>query len=136
MTTCKLSPVRYEDIPRYVNPHDTNVTLALRERWKVVSTGKKITPWKTDLIGALVRYVPTFQHHILMNPEGGPPLGALGTVLRGTWVNNNSVGHNFYNFCFYNILWHGIGCSKNMSSQADFLTKTVRVIDLINEEGK
>ena len=133
MNAPKLYPIRDEDIPRYVNPHDTEVKFAERERWKVVSTGKKIVPWKTGLIGALVRYLPTFQHDYPSNTQVRPPLGTLGTVLAGEWICNSTMGTNF---CFYNILWHGVGCSKDMTSRAEFLTKTVRVIDLVNEEDK
>lgn len=133
MSTHKLYPVRDEDIPRYINPHDSMVKFAERERWKIMLTGEMIVPWKTDMIGALVRYLPTFQHDIRKNEDSRPLLGAMGTVISGEWVSNASVGTDF---CFYNILWHGVGCSEDMSARADFLTKTVRVVDLVTKEDK
>lgn len=85
----------------------------------------QITPWKTDLSGALVEYRPSniWNHHL----RAGLPIGAKGIVLEWDWVNNTSVGQTA---CFYRVLWAEHGYSHDIKNLAHFLNRDIKVIAL------
>ena len=127
-----LPTLHHKDIPRYVNPHDSMVKAIERGRWHLMSNNQKLAYGKTNLIGALVRFEPAFQHHDdhmhFKNPPEADLLGAIGTVIEGEWtINRNGVAPG-QDFWFRDIFWYEFGYSK----QTEWLSKTIRVIALAN----
>jgi len=88
---------------------------------------EQITPWKTNLVGALIEYSPEAGRGHLFTRDGLRN-GARGIVITGEWVSNYSVGTAF---CAYNILWLGLGQSRNFACKlAHFSKKDFKVIAL------
>lgn len=129
----RLSTICYEDLPRYSNQFDPTVRAIERQRYRTLN-GEAITPDKTNLIGALVRYEPSFQHlHSLLMASAGMPhsiLGALGTALSGKW----QYRIDRWDYIFADILWYGFGYSTmifcpSLPGPMRLIT-TVRVVGL------
>ena len=142
-----LDTLYHQDIPRYVNPHDPMVKAIERERWTILCSGVRIAYNKTNLIGALVRYEPAFQHEDHSGDYGHLErdiLGALGTVISGEYTPPNPPTRGRKDFRFTNILWHGFGYSRDMSQPGraglppnpDWLTKNIRVVGLAGDEDE
>jgi len=142
-----LAPLYHQDIPRYVNPHDPMVKAIERGRWHLLSNNQLIRYGETNLIGALVRYDPAFQHEDHSRDLWSLPedlLGALGTVISGEYTLPNPPTREKKDFRFTNILWHGFGYSLDMSQlgraglppNPDWLTRNVRVIGLAGNEAR
>ena len=140
-----LDTLYHQDIPRYVNPHDPMVKAIERGRWTILSSGVSIVYGKTNLIGALVRYEPAFQHEDRSGDYGGMfryILGAIGTVISGEYTPPNPPTRGKKDFRFTNILWHEFGYSEDMSQlgraglspNPDWLTQTVRVVGLAGDK--
>tara|TARA_R100000664_G_C2751848_1_gene139142 strand:+ start:1066 stop:1347 length:282 start_codon:yes stop_codon:yes gene_type:complete len=88
---------------------------------------EKITPWKTNLVGALVEFAPKPGRGTLFS-RYGLSAGAKGVITDGEWVSNYSVGTAF---CAYNILWMGVGSSRDFGcGLAHFSKKDFKVLAL------
>ena len=141
-----LPTLYHQDIPRYVNPHDSMVKAVERGRWYTLKDNKRLVYGETNLLGALVRYEPAFQH--LDEYATAAPhydlLGDTGIVLEGEWVQTDvpfvksrvrpmSYDSDSEDYWFKRILWTKAGYIHKV----EWLTKTVRVISLANgvEDG-
>jgi hypothetical protein len=84
-----------------------------------------IIPWTTDLVGAMVEYTPQPGRGL---SGFGLSSGMQGIIIEGQWVSNYSVGTAF---CARNVLWLGLGCSKDLGySLAHFTSKDLKVVAL------
>ena len=99
-----------------------------------MSNNQKLVYGETNLIGALVRFEPAFQHHDDQpHCHEADLLGAIGTVIEGEWVINRKGGVPSQDFWFRDIFWYEFGCSK----KTEWLRQRIRVISLAggDEDG-
>lgn len=97
-----------------------------------MSNNQRLVYADTNLIGALVRFEPAFQHNCTRVLAGVEPyinmLGAIGTVIEGEWTSARRCSGMIdgKDYSFRNILWYEFGYSQ----QTEWLTQTIRVISL------
>ena len=106
-----------------------------------MSNNQKLIFGETNLVGALVRHEPSFQHydkypHFKAHSATDDLLGAIGTVIEGEWIINKNPQSTPDNepvkdYWFRDIFWHEYGSSE----WSEYLTKTIRVISLAEEDN-